>query len=76
MKRLEHQTRETAPSSPTAVEAEVAARLSRIEQIVELTSVEVERVAEAQRFVARQLVEGCAAAIPAGRAPERVVTPH
>ena len=50
-------------------------RLARIEQLVESTAVEVERVAEANRFVARLLAERGGAAYPASR-PERVITPH
>ncbi len=36
---------------------EVSERIARIEQIVETTAVEVERVAEAQRFTAKVLAE-------------------
>jgi hypothetical protein len=34
------------------------ARLAHIEQVVDATAVEVERITEGQRFAARQLVEG------------------
>jgi hypothetical protein len=37
--------------------AAIEARLARIEQTVEATAVEVERIAEAQRFAARLLAE-------------------
>lgn len=37
--------------------AGIAARLARIEQTVEATAVEVERIAEAQRFAAKLLAE-------------------
>ena len=50
-------------------------RLARIEQTVEATAVEVERVAEAQRFTSRLLAERASGA-PAPRPPHQVVTPH
>jgi hypothetical protein len=75
MKKLELQSRDTKPIV-RAPDAELAGRLARIEQIVELTAVEVERVAEAQRFVAMQIAEGRATALAPGRTPERVITPH
>jgi hypothetical protein len=36
---------------------ELAARVERIEQIVEATAIEVERISESSRFVARLLAE-------------------
>ncbi|HET7630776.1 MAG TPA: hypothetical protein VFK16_00535 [Gemmatimonadaceae bacterium] len=52
-------------------------RLSRIEQIVETTAVEVERVSEAQRFTAKVLAERSApGGLPASHAHGRVNTPH
>ena len=45
-----------------AVLASVEARLARIEQTVEATAIEVERIAEAQRFAARLLAERTASA--------------
>lgn len=54
---------------------EVAARLSRIEQAVDATAVEVERISEAQRFTTKLLVEkGHQAPVESMRG--RVVTPH
>ena len=50
-------------------------RLSRIEQIVESTAIEVERVAEGQRFTTKLLADR-GAEIPQPRASERVITPH
>jgi len=78
LKRFEHQTRETQPPAPPAPvpDLDAAARMARIEQIVELTALEVERVAEAQRFVARQLADAASAPQPLRRPPERVITPH
>jgi hypothetical protein len=42
---------------------------------VEATAVEVERISEANRFMAKLLVERAGAANTASR-PERVITPH
>lgn len=54
---------------------EMAQRLARIEQAVDATAVEVERISEAQRFTTKLLVEkGHASALESSRA--RVVTPH
>ena len=50
-------------------------RLERIEMIVEATAVEVERISEANRFMAKLLAERTGASAPASR-PERVITPH
>ena len=49
-------------------------RLERIELTVEATAVEVERIAEANRFVAKLLAEH--GATPPATRPERVITPH
>jgi len=54
---------------------EIAGRLSRIEQAVDATAVEVERISEAQRFTTKLLVEkGHQAPVESLRG--RVVTPH
>ncbi len=53
-KQLEIAERTTVGQAPLAA---IEARLARIEQIVETTAVEVERVAEAQRFASRLLAE-------------------
>ena len=50
-------------------------RLDRIEIAVESTALEVERISEANRFMARLLAERNGVALPASR-PERVITPH
>ncbi len=50
-------------------------RLARIEQIVETTALEVERISEAQRFVTRLLAER-AGAVALPRSSDRSVTPH
>jgi hypothetical protein len=54
---------------------EIAQRLGRMEQAIDATAVEVERISEAQRFTTKLLVEkGHQASVEGGRA--RVVTPH
>jgi hypothetical protein len=54
---------------------EIAQRLGRMEQALDATAVEVERISEAQRFTTKLLVErGHQGAIENARA--RVVTPH
>ena len=53
-------------SAPPAPQPETAARLERIEQAIEAMSIEVERIAEGQRFVTRLMTD---------RAPERVALP-
>ena len=50
-------------------------RLTRIEQIVESTAIEVERVAEGQRFTTKVLVER-SGELPQPRSAGRVITPH
>jgi hypothetical protein len=50
-------------------------RLDKIEATVETTALEVERMSEANRFIAKLLSErGENASLPAR--PERVITPH
>ena len=41
----------------TAQDPELLARIGRIEQIVEATSIEIERISEGQRFTSRLLAE-------------------
>ena len=54
----------------------VAEKLERIEQAVEATALEVERMAEANRFLAKLLADRVASSAPLSRTPERVITPH
>ena len=74
LKRFERES-QPQPTPPPPVDA-LAARLARIEQIVEVTAVEVERVAEAQRFLARAIAEQPPARLAEPRPSGRVVTPH
>jgi hypothetical protein len=54
---------------------EIAQRLGRMEQAIDATAVEVERISEAQRFTTKLLVEkGHQAPVEGGRA--RAITPH
>jgi hypothetical protein len=56
--------------------ASLAERLDRIENAVETTALEVERIAESNRFMAKLLTERSAAAPPPPARSERVITPH
>ncbi len=73
------QRRRTLPDGAAAALADVAQRLAQIEQSVEGTAVEIERLAEGQRFTAKLLAErgrgGDAAAPAADAARWRAVTP-
>ena len=53
---------------------EIGQRLARMEQALDATAVEVERISEAQRFTTKLLVDRGHQA--ASEAPRRVVTPH
>ena len=55
---------------------DLSERLERIEQTVESTAIEVERISEANRFLSKLLAERTAPAAALGRTPERVITPH
>ncbi|HLB11226.1 MAG TPA: hypothetical protein VK617_16975 [Gemmatimonadaceae bacterium] len=50
-------------------------RLDRIEQTVEATAVEVERISEGNRFMSKLLADRAGAMSLASK-PERVITPH
>ena len=54
---------------------EISQRLARIEQAVDATAVEVERISEAQRFTTKLLVERSHQP-PAENLRARAVTPH
>jgi hypothetical protein len=54
---------------------EMGQRLARIEQAVDATAVEVERISEAQRFTTKLLVDKGHQA-PAESSRARIVTPH
>src|SRR6476660_6131824 len=57
--------------------ASLSQRLDRIENAVETTALEVERIAESNRFMAKLLAERSSAPPPPPPArSERVITPH
>lgn len=64
-----------ANSAGTPVLDDIAHRLARIEQAVDATSVEVERISEAQRFTTKLLVEKGHQSAPEG-SRAKAVTPH
>jgi hypothetical protein len=61
--------------TPPETFGDLSQRLDRIENAVETTALEVERIAEANRFMAKLLAERAAAPIPPAKS-ERVITPH
>ena len=78
------ETRHQPPQSPQLPldEARLAAtlndlrdRLTQLQQTVDASAVELERIAEADRYIARLVSERAPAPLPAPRA-ERVITPH
>ena len=80
VRRLLELRHERQPQTPPEAFTDLSQRLDRIENAVETTALEVERIAEANRFMAKLLAER-GSAIPANSAvasskPERVITPH
>jgi hypothetical protein len=69
--------RRRIPANAAATPAleDIAQRLGRIEQAVDATAVEVERISEAQRFTTKLLVEKGHQSAPEG-SRAKVVTPH
>ena len=51
-------------------------RLERIERAVDAMAVEVERIAEGQRFTTRLLSESARSSLPPAGATPRSITPH
>lgn len=63
--------------APRALPPELEQRLARIEYAVDSTALEVERIAESQRFLTRTLTERSRSdAVASPAAPERIITPH
>ena len=54
----------TAAQLPPPASPEITARLERIEQAVEAVAIEVERIAEAQRFAAKLMAEQAQRSLP------------
>jgi hypothetical protein len=71
-----HRRRELPDHVTAAALTDLAQRLERIEQGVEGTAVEIERLAEGQRFTAKLLAERGRVAVAGEAARGRVVTPH
>lgn|SRR5690348_3039722 len=66
--------RRALPDGAKETLSEIAQRLGRLEQAVDATAIEVERISEAQRFTTKLLVEkGHQAQEPP---KSKVVTPH
>lgn len=64
--------------TPPALSGDLDTRVARIEQIVESTSFEVERIGEAQRFLTKVLTDGRQNALPTlptRREPSGSITP-
>jgi hypothetical protein len=61
---------ERAPQLPPSTPPDVTARLERIEQAVEAVAIEVERIAEAQRFAAKLLAEQAQRSLPRSDSPQ------
>jgi hypothetical protein len=57
---------ERKPLPPSQASADVTARLERIEQAVEAVAIEVERIAESQRFSAKLMAEREKPKLPGG----------
>ena len=55
---------------------EIVERLSRLENSVDSTAIEVERISEAQRFTAKVLAERSGAPASIGERPRGSTTPH
>jgi hypothetical protein len=75
----ERQMRTPPPTESLESLESLSKRLDRIENAVDATSLEVERIAEASRFMAKLLAErGANAPAPPsiGKVPEKVITPH
>lgn len=64
------------PSAPAPDTTALEARLARIEQIVESTAIEVERITESQRFMVNVFSQRAPEAVPLPRPGSRVTTPH
>lgn len=76
------ETRHQPPPTPPLDEARLVAtleelrdRMAQLERTVDASAVELERIAEADRYIAKLVSERMPAPLPAPRA-ERVITPH
>jgi len=75
IRRLIELRHERLLRTPPEAFRDLPQRLERIENAVETTALEVERIAEANRFIAKLLAER-GSAVPLPPKSERVITPH
>lgn len=75
VKKFEREA-QAGPALPRRQPDEMLARIDRIEQIVEATAIEVERITESQRYLTRTLGERAALPPVDLPAPRRNDTPH
>ena len=61
---------ERPPQLPPVASPDITARLERIEQAVEAVAIEVERIAESQRFAAKLMAEQQRRSLPRSDAPQ------
>jgi hypothetical protein len=67
--------RRDLPSTHT--DPELAERMERVERLMEVMAIEVERIGEGQRFVVKVMSDrNSASNADRPRIPERVITPH
>jgi len=61
----------------TRADPELAERMERVERLMEVMAIEVERIGEGQRFVVKVMSDrNLASGGDRPRTPERVITPH
>ena len=61
----------------TRPDPELAERMERVERLMEVMAIEVERIGEGQRFVVKVMSErNLTSGADRPRTPERVITPH
>jgi len=61
----------------TRADPELSERMERVERLMEVMAIEVERIGEGQRFVVKVMSDrNLASGADRPRTPERVITPH
>ena len=70
-----HRSQPLDESRIVATLEELRDRMAQLERTVDASAVELERIAEADRYIAKLVSERMPAPLPAPRA-ERVITPH
>jgi hypothetical protein len=76
IRRMIELRHERLTRTPPESIAALSQRLDRIENALETTALEVERIAEASRFMSKLLAERGVTPSPSRPLPERVITPH